>query len=316
MRFVSLIASSTETICALGHGDKLVGRSHECDFPASVESLPVCTAAKFELSGTSLEIDRRARETLATQGSVYRTDTRLLEGLLPDLIVTQEQCEICAVVLRDVEKAAEKFANGRPNIVALAPSDLESVYDGIWEIATALDDSESGLRLVDDMRSRIRAASRLGGLSARSRPSVACVEWIEPLMLAGNWIPELVELAGGRDVLGPQTRNSATIGLESLKEADPEIIVVMLCGWDIEKTIAEAEPLFRSEAAQSLRAVRTGHVYYANGNHYFNRPGPRLSDSVEILTEIFYPDVSDYGYKGKAWIQRDAVSSERPALQG
>ena len=304
MRVISLIASSTETICALGHGESLVGRSHECDFPANVEALPICTAPKFELAGSSLEIDQRVRETLAANSSVYRTDVALMEALEPDLIVTQEQCEICAVVLSDVERAVDELKIACPKIVSLAPGDLDSVFAGIMEISEALGDPENGVRLTDEMRRRIREASRLALGSNRRRPTVACIEWIDPLMVAGNWIPELVEFAGGRDVLGPRSRHSSTIELSELKEADPEVIVVMLCGWDIEKTIEEAEPLFRSEEAQSLRAVQEGRVYYTNGNHFFNRPGPRLADSVEILTEILCPEIADFGYRGSAWIRR------------
>lgn len=308
MRVVSLIASSTETIYALGYGDCLVGRSHECDFPDEVVNVPVCTAAKFDLVGSSREIDQRVRATLSTQGSVYRTDTQLLEALEPDLIVTQDQCEICAVVLRDVEEATNRFSYGQPEIVSLAPGDLESVLSGIIEIAKGLGDPERGERLVDGMRARMDSVHSRLQESKRACPSVACIEWIDPLMIAGNWIPELVERAGGIDVLGPRSNHSSTIELSKLREADPDAVVVMLCGWDIEKTIEESEAMFRSEEAQCLRAVQEGCVYYTNGNHYFNRPGPRLADSVEILSEILHPDLFNFGYKDKAWVRRgDAI---------
>ena len=301
---VSLIASSTETICALGYEGALVGRSHECDFPPFVRSLPVCTEAKFELTGSSREIDERVRETLKSEGSVYRTHVDLLETLTPGVIVTQEQCEICAVVLKDVEEAVSGFSEATPQIVSLAPGSLESVYAGIVEIAGALGDVAKGETLVEEMRTRMEGVRIRTEASGRSKPRVACVEWIEPLMVAGNWIPELVDVAGGVDVLGPRSKHSEAIDLDRLIAADPDVVVVMLCGWDIEKTILESEPLFVSEAAQELRAVRAGKVFYTNGYHHFNRPGPRLADSVEILGEILYPDMVDFGYQGRAWVKR------------
>ncbi len=303
-RIVSLIASSTETICALGFEGQLVGRSHECDYPLSVLKLPICSEAKFGLCGSSIEIDERVRAALEADDAVYRIHGDILKTLDPNIIVTQDQCEVCAVGLREVEAIAEHILEGKPAIVSLAPSSLESVFEGMVEIACAAGDPSRGKDLVASIGERMGRVAFATSNIPKPKPRVACVEWIEPLMVAGNWIPELVGLAGAVDVLGPTKAHSLTIDFEQLRLADPDIVVIMLCGWGIEKAREELEPLLSRGDWNDLRAYRGNRIYYTDGNHYFNRPGPRLADSIEILAEIIHPKYIKYGYEGDAWIRR------------
>jgi iron complex transport system substrate-binding protein len=299
-RIVSLLPSSTEIVCALGAGDQLVGRSHECDYPASVVGLPVCTAPKFDPEGSSLEIDQRVKEILRDAVSVYQVDAELLDRLAPDLIVTQSQCEVCAVSLKDVEAAVHQQLSSCPSIVSLQPNFLKDVWDDIGRVAAALDQEEKGRRLRADLQQRLEALQ--AKTSALPRPKVACLEWFEPLMAAGNWIPQLVQAAGGDNLFGTAGDHSPWLEWEELAAADPDCIVLLPCGFDLERNRTEMAALERHPLWSGLRAVRQGQVYLTDGNQYFNRPGPRLVESVEILAEIFHPEV--FGLKDGAWGHR------------
>jgi iron complex transport system substrate-binding protein len=299
-RIVSLIASSTEIVCALGFGAHLVGRSHECDFPEWVGQLPVVTAPKFPTDGTSYEIDQRVKAILAEGLSVYRVDSDGLRALRPEVIVTQSQCEVCAVSLRDVEQAVCAWLESRPKIVSLEPNALGDVWDDIRKVASALAADDRGEALVSRLRPRIDAiASRAQSLG--ERPTVAVVEWIDPLMAGGNWMPELVEMAGGVNLFGEAGKHSPWMSLEELAARDPDWILVIPCGFDIARTRADLPVLAARPEWRQLRAVREERVVLADGNQYFNRPGPRLVESLEILAEILHPDVFDFGHRGRGW---------------
>ncbi len=302
LRIVSLIASSTESLCALGFEEQLVGRSHECDFPPSVQNLTVCSEAKFDLQGSSLEIDQRVQETFQSAISVYRVFPGELERLNPTHIITQDQCEVCAVSFKDVEKAAKDLISSSPEIVSLAPNSLEDIYQGIMEIANSLDAKARGTTLVSRMRERLADIERNTAEITR-KPSVVCVEWIDPLMAAGNWVPDLVQFAGGIDLLGIPDEHTPKIEFRKLAEADPDKIVVMPCGWGIEKNKAEMREALKQSEWQSLRAVESGELYITDGNHYFNRPGPRVVESAEILAEIFHPERFSFGHEGSGWVK-------------
>jgi iron complex transport system substrate-binding protein len=297
-RIVSLIASATEIVCALGFGDDLVGRSHECDYPPPVRRLPVCTEPKFDVEGSSREIDERVKGLLRDALSVYRVDAALLRELRPDVIVTQAQCEVCAVSLRDVEEAVCSWVGGRPKVVSLVPNCLADVWADVARVADALGTPRRGADLVRRLQARMAAVE---SRPKRGRPTVACVEWVDPLMAAGNWVPELVTMAGGVNLFGEAGKHSPWMTWEELAARDPEVIVTMPCGFDIARTRQEMPALTGREGWSRLRAVRESRVFLADGNQFFNRPGPRLAESLEILAELLHPGEFPFGHEGAGW---------------
>lgn len=299
-RIVSLIPSATEIIASLGYADCLVGRSHECDYPASVEALPILTRPKVDPKKPSGQIDRDVRALLEGALAVYEVDAKLLAELKPDLVVTQSQCEVCAVSLADVERALGTWTQGAPKLVSLSPVTLEEALGDIQGVADTLGDSAAGRRVVNDARRRYRAIAERAKAQPQ-RPRVASLEWLDPLMGAGNWLPELVELAGGEPLLGQAGKHSAWSSWEELLAADPDKLVILPCGFDIARARAELPVLTQDPRWQELSAVKMGEVYVTDGNAFFNRPGPRLVESAEILAEILHPGVFDFGHKAKAW---------------
>jgi len=299
-RVVSLLPSATEIVCALGFEDRLVGRSHECDFPPSVRALPALTQAKVDAGRRSGEIDTSVRALVRDGLSVYRVDEARLRALAPELIVTQDQCEVCAASLSDVEAALARWPGVAPRVVSLDPRTLGDVLRDAVRVASALGEAERGRALQARLSDRI---SDLGERAAgtASRPGVACIEWIEPLMAAGNWMPELVALAGGEPRFGHTGRASDWITWDALRAADPDVLVVMPCGFDLARSRAELAPLRAQPGFERLRAVRSGRAYLVDGNAYMNRPGPRLVDSLEILCELSHPEVFEPAHRGAGW---------------
>ncbi len=298
-RIVSLIASATEIVCALGLQDQLVGRSHECDYPPAVVSLPVCTEPKFP-DGTSYQIDERIKAILQEGLSVYRVDAAALEQLAPQVIVTQTQCDVCAVSLADVEAAVCEMIGSRPKIVALEPNALEDIFADIERLADALGVAERGADLAATLRRRMADVERRAA-TVDERPAVACIEWIEPLMAAGNWMPELVEMAGGVSVVGCAGEHAPWLEWDELVALDPEVIIALPCGFGIQRTRREIGPLTSKPEWSSLRAVAAGRVYLADGNQFFNRPGPRVAEALEIMAEMLHPGVFEFGHEGIGW---------------
>jgi iron complex transport system substrate-binding protein len=299
-RIVSLIPSSTEIACALGFEGALVGRSHECDHPAGIERLPSLTEPKLDTSAASAAIDDRVRRLVGDGLSVYRVDVDKLRELRPTVILTQDQCEVCAASLRDLEEALGDWLGEAPRVISLSPNRLEDVWRDFERVATALGEAQRGREFAASLSNRVAEISEQA-LRIRARPSVACVEWIDPLMAAGNWIPELVTLAGGSPLFGETGARSPWLEWKTLRDADPEIAVLFPCGFDIERTRREVGPLIAQPGWADLRAVRTGRVFVADGNQYFNRPGPRLVESLEILTEILHPDHFAPRHRGTGW---------------
>lgn len=300
-RVVSLIPSATEIVHALGAQDRLVGRSHECDFPGSVQALPVLTEAKIDLSGSSRAIDERVRTLLQEALSVYHVFEERLRDLAPDVVVTQAHCEVCAVSLSDVEDAVCSWLNSAPDLVALEPDSLNDVWRDIRRVADALDLSKQGTRLIETLQTRMDVVEQQSA-RASHRPSVACIEWVDPLMAGGHWIPTLAEMAGGQPVLSTPDAPAPGITWHELQAADPDVVVVMPCGFDLERTRREVNTLLQQPGWNDFQAVRTGQVYLTDGNHYFNRPGPRLVESLEILAEILHPECFPATHYGDGWV--------------
>lgn len=301
-RIASLIASATEIVCALGFEDQLVGRSHECDYPPSVKSLPQLTSPKFNVEGTSSEIDARVKSIVQDALSVYRVDPQALERLAPTHIITQSQCEVCAVSLKDVEQAVCDLTSSRPMIVSLEPNSLDDVWADIVRVGSALGAPERAERLVDHLTGRMDTIVR-GAHWIQSNPTVAYIEWIEPLMAGGNWMPELIEMAGGVNLFGEAGKHSPWMTWDELVMKDPEIIFVAPCGFDISRTLQEMNLLSARSEWKSLRAVENRRVVVGDGNQYFNRPGPRLVESLEILAEVIHPNVFHFGHEGAGWVR-------------
>jgi iron complex transport system substrate-binding protein len=251
--------------------------------------------------GSSREIDDRVKDVLRQAVSVYRVHTEILDSLRPTHIITQTQCEVCAVSLKDVEAAVCDLVSSRPQIVSLEPMCLADVWTDIERVAIALDAQKRGATLVAALQGRLeslRSATR----DLPTRPTIACIEWIEPLMCAGNWVPELVEIAGGRDVLGTAGAHSPYMSWDDLLAADPDVIAVMPCGFDMERARSEMPALTADPRWRSLRAVQNGCVFITDGNQYFNRPGPRLAESAEILAELLHPEQFDFGFQNRGWM--------------
>jgi len=300
LRVVSLLPSCTEIVCALGWGHQLVGRSHECDFPPEVRLLPCCTRSEIDSSASSIEIDRQVKARLQQALSLYQVDVEQLRALRPDVILTQAQCEVCAVTLNDVEAALGETFNPKPKVVSLSPVKLDDLWNDIRTVASVLGVVSQAQAIVHKLQGRMgQVAARVPQMA--QRPSVGCVEWLDPLMAAGNWVPELVELAGGLNLFGEAGRHSPWLNWEAVLEHDPEFLIVMPCGFDLERTRRELPALTGRPDWSKLRAVRKDQVFVTDGNQYFNRPGPRLADSLEILAEIIHPKTFEFGHEGKAW---------------
>lgn len=300
-RIVSLLPSATEIVCALGAGDDLVGRSHECDFPPGVERLPALTRPRFVPAASSREIDRQVRaltrEARAQDAlGVYAIDTELLQHLKPTHITTQTQCEVCAVNLRDVEKAVAQLTGLDTELVSLAPNCLADIWDDIRRTAEALGIQAQGEALIADLQHRIDAVP-----IAEESPRVAVIEWADPLMTAGHWTMELVELAGAIPVVGTPTGPSLSLDMSELLAADPDVIIIAPCGYDLERTRADADLLHANDEWNSLRAIREGWVALIDGNQFVNRPGPRVVETLEIIAEIVSAGAQSFGHKGPHW---------------
>lgn len=304
-RVVSLIASATEIVCALGKRDWLVGRSHECDYPPDVIALPKLTEPKFNVEGSSAEIDARVREIVRDGLSVYRVDAELLQALAPDVIVTQDHCEVCAVSLSDVEAATCTWTGRPAQIASLKPDSMADAYADIRRVARVLEVADRGETLVAGMQSRIAAVTHR--VAGKPRPKVAFIEWVEPLMAGGNWMPELIEAAGATNLFGKAGLHSDWMQWGELVAANPDAIIVGPCGYDLARCLEELALLTAKPGWAELEAVKSRRVYFADGNAYFNRPGPRLADSAEMLAEMLHPDIGPARLEGTAWVMRTGL---------
>jgi len=299
MRIVSLLASATEVVCALGAGDLLVGRSHECDTPPWVTRLPALSAPTFDVTGSSLAIDQRVRAKLQAGEPLYRIDEPLLVELSPDVVLTQSHCEVCAASPADLAHGGAPAGVLREHIIALRTGTIDGILAGFLDVARAIDRTLAGEALVEGYRGRLDA------LRARTsdlpRPTVVCLEWIEPPFAMGNWGPELVETAGGVCLLGRPGEHSTTTPWEAVRDADPDVLVVAPCGFGLARTKTELDVLRAYPGFHELRAVRDGRAFIADGNSLFNRSGPTVIDTADVLAEMLHPGVFPPRRRGTHW---------------
>jgi iron complex transport system substrate-binding protein len=289
MRIVSLLPSATETLCALGLADQIVGISHKCDYPSHIANRPRLTRSAIREDLPSGEIHRRVQESLAGGTRLYELDSELLERLRPDLVVTQDQCSVCAVGKNDVEEALE-LNRCRARVVVLRATRFGEVIDDIVRLGSATGREEAAAALIGQMRMRINELRRRGAQSRR--PRVFCLSWFHPLMAASHWMTDIVDLAGGIDGLGT---TSTPLDPNRLISYDPETIFLMPCDFGMERTLREWQDQRLQAICRDLNAVRNGRVYAVKGS-LFHRPGPRLIDGVELLASVLLPQRIEHGY--------------------
>lgn len=289
MRIVSLLPSATEIICEIGLSDELVGVTHECDFPAWVKSLPKITQSLIPVDASSREIDELVRERLKTERALYTLNLPLLEQLKPDLIVTQALCDVCAVAESEVEAAVCRLP-GRPKVVNLEPTRLSEIFDCVNQVGEVAGAQLQAKRAIERLQARVNAV-RTRTEQITQRPRVLLMEWIDPPFSSGHWSPELVRIAGGDEVIGREGQRSRTILWEEIVSADPEVMVIACCGFNVERTRQDIPIVRDFSGFRDLACVRSGRVFLMDGNAYFSRPGPRLVDSLEILAHALHPSV-------------------------
>lgn len=291
MRVVSLLPSATEIVCSVGMADALVGVSHECDHPPEVRGLPVLTSSKVPTRGSSAQIDRDVREVVREALAVYDVDTVGLAEVDPDVIVTQDLCDVCAVSLADVERATRELTRSDVRIVNLHPTHLDDIWSDVRQVGDALGRCEEARELLQGLQERVRSVGRRA--AEATRRNVLTLEWIEPVMVGGTWMPELVELAGGTALVTRPGQHAPTLSIDELAALDPapEVVLVKPCGYDLERSRGELGTLSALFARLgSWPAVGEGELWVADGNAFFNRPGPRIVDSLEILAACVHPD--------------------------
>jgi iron complex transport system substrate-binding protein len=309
VRIVSLLASATEIVCALGAGEMLVGRSHECDNPEWVRRLPACSAPAFDVSVSSCEIDAEVRRRLRSGEPLYHIHGELIHELRADLLISQSHCEVCAITPADLERSGACASPARQ--VSLSASSLEEIFQGVQRIARELGLKERGETVIRRERERLDTVRER---TARlRRPSVVMVEWTDPLFAMGNWGPELVEIANGELLLGEKGKHSAAVPGEQLRDADPEYLIVAPCGFDLQRSLQEQTILERYPWWCDLRAVRNGNVAFADGNLLFNRSGMTVSQSAEVIAEIIHGISFGEPAEGMYWrrIERPAKEDSR-----
>lgn len=304
MRVVSLLASGTEIVCALGAGDMLVGRSHECDNPDWVRSLPSCSSPAFDVSGSSREIDAEVRRRMHAGEPLYIIHTDLITALRPDVVIAQTHCEVCAVTPNDVQR--DGACLDPRQMVALSAFSLDDISGSILAVADRLGLSERGRAVVAAERARfdaVRAAT-----AHRPRPNVALLEWTDPLFVMGNWMPEVVMAAGGTPLLAHPGDYSSATTFDCVRDADPDVVIVAPCGFPLERALAERHVLESYPGWRDLRAVRDGSVVIADGNRFFNRSGMTVSRTAEMVAEMLHGVCIGESSHGSwwRWLDRDA----------
>lgn len=299
-RIISLLPSATEIVVAIGAGSNLVGISHECDHPQEIKNLPVCTKANIDSTLSSAAIDSAVKQKIENALSLYELDFDLIKSLNPDLIITQNQCEVCAIHVDDLRSKLVEVLGREVEIISLHPSSIEDVLEDIKRVGESL--AINTEVLIEDLNDRIEIVKHKVKF-VKHRPEIVCIEWMEPLMSAGHWTPQLINYAGGEALLSEPFEKSKYISWDQLKEADPDGIIIAACGFTMEKIKEEMSALQSNQTWNELKAVQKGHVFIADGNAYFNRSGPRLVDTLEIIAEILQVNQFYYGFENEAWEQ-------------
>jgi len=290
VRIVSLLPSGTEIVCALGALPELVGRSHECDHPSDVRSVPVLTRTRLDSARSSVEVDVDVRRLLEQALALYELDLDALSLAQPDIIVTQDLCDVCAVSFDDVCRSTESVLGSNVTVVSLRPERLAAIWDDVRRVAHAIRRSDEGEVLARVLAERTVEIARRVPEGVR-RPTLLSIEWLAPVMVGGLWMPELIELAGGTALVTRAGERAPTLGPEELHALDPDVVIVKPCGFELEKTLGERRLVAECLPWSSWRAAREGRVFVADGNAYFNRSGPRIVESLEILAACSHPEI-------------------------
>jgi iron complex transport system substrate-binding protein len=297
MRIVSFLPSATETLYELGAGNQVVGVTHECKYPPQARKKPRVIRSSFDPSQmTGRDIDNKIVELMRTGKDIYIVDENTLKRVSPDLIVAQGLCEVCSPFTKEIDRAVSLLGDRRPDVLVLDPHDLDDILVSIMDVAEKIDKVREGRKLVASLQKRIdmvrRCSSSSGMMKVKRRPKVLCIEWIDPLFTAGHWVPQMVEYAGGINGLSSAGEPSRRMDIDEGVQLDPDIIVLMPCGFDIEQTLKELPVLASNEKWKSLQAVKNGNVYAVNANAYFSKPGPRTVVGLEIIAKILNPETS------------------------
>ncbi|MFZ0635493.1 MAG: cobalamin-binding protein [Candidatus Acidiferrales bacterium] len=287
MRIVSLLPSATEILFALGLEDSVHGVTHECDFPPAAARKPALIQPRLDPAASPAEVDRRVTELISRGESIYAVRDDLLREIAPDLIITQDLCHVCAASPGDLASALAKLPK-QPRVLSLTPHTLADVWDDIRRVGAATGTEDAAEKLASILHERVNAI-RAATSRARPFPRVGCIEWLDPLYCGGHWVPEMVGCAGGCDVIGIPGKPSFRITMEQLIAAKPEVVVVMVCGYDVARAVREFRAAPPPRGWSELPAVQNGAVFAADANSYFSRPGPRLIDGIAILARMFHP---------------------------
>ncbi|MEX1996478.1 MAG: cobalamin-binding protein, partial [Nitrosopumilaceae archaeon] len=286
-RIVSFLPSATEILYQLGAGDLLVGVTHECDFPEEAKSKPRVIHSSFDPTKmSSNEIDRQIVELMHSGGDIYLVDEQILKNANPDLIVAQGICDVCSPTTKEISKAVS-ILNNKPEVVILDPHNLDDILAGILEVAKKIGKINEAQKLIDSLQKRIEYVK---SKSTKSRPKVLCIEWLDPLFTAGHWVPQMVEIAAGINGLSAVGEPSRRMKIEEAIKFDPDIVVLMPCGFDINRIRQEYSKLANNTQWKLLRALQNNRVYAVDANSYFSKPGPRTITGIEILAKIIHPE--------------------------
>ncbi len=305
-RVISLLPSATEILFAIGAGDRVVGVTHECDHPDAARSLPRVTSSVLSTDGVAPgDIDRHIHAARHAGSSIYRLDEAELERLEPDLIVTQELCDVCAVAYSQVQRAVRRLPGDVP-VLSLEPRSVEEICASIEEVGAATECGNGATTTATAMRRRVAEIAALDPLE--HRPRVVCIEWTDPLMVGGHWVPEMVRLAGGVDILGVEGEPSRYVSWDEVVDADPDVMVLMPCGYDLPRTLELVPEVSSRRGFKELRCTLAGRVLAVDGSAYFSRPGPRIVHGLEILTSAIRAEPADTAPEGAAYWNQPATS--------